>query len=74
MATPLHVHVCPQCGAEAHHVHRHLGDRLIACVTNVRRYRCMNPICEWEGIISTPPPGRATTERATPWGRGWCGC
>lgn len=68
MATPLHVHVCPQCGAEAHHVHRHLGDRLIACVTNVRRYRCMNPICEWEGIISTPPPGRAVGEGSAPWG------
>lgn len=49
------MHSCPECGGRVCRVHRHIGDRLIALFLNVRRYRCENPECAWEGIISGHP-------------------
>lgn len=37
-------------------VHRHLRDRLMSLLLRVHRYRCTNGKCEWEGVVSTPPP------------------
>lgn len=35
-------------------MHRHLGDRVVAILQKVHRYRCGNSACGWEGIISRP--------------------
>jgi hypothetical protein len=42
---------CPQCfGVEFHRAHRSLGEKLLGYGTEVRRYRCANPECNWEGL------------------------
>jgi predicted RNA-binding Zn-ribbon protein involved in translation (DUF1610 family) len=51
-----HVHACPECGQTVGRVHRHLRDRLMAIGLRVHRYRCTNPECRWEGIVSIPRP------------------
>lgn len=51
----MHAHLCPECGGEARQVHRHLGDRLISLVSDVRRYRCAHADCGWEGVVSHHP-------------------
>jgi predicted RNA-binding Zn-ribbon protein involved in translation (DUF1610 family) len=53
------VHACPECGQSVGRVHRHLRDRLMSVVLRVHRYRCSNPDCGWEGIVSIPRPPRA---------------
>lgn len=53
------VHACPECGRNVARVHRHLRDRLMAVGLRVHRYRCTDPECGWEGIVSIPrPPAR----------------
>lgn len=56
-----HVHSCPQCGRELSRVHRHLDDRVVGVLEKVRRYRCTNPECEWEGIVSIPAAPEVAT-------------
>ena len=57
MKTPeKSAHACPQCGQPVSRVHRHFGDRVVAVLEKVYRYRCTNPECEWEGIVSLPTP------------------
>ncbi len=58
-----HVHNCPHCGARVVRVHRHLGDRLVAVVAKVHRYRCSNRDCAWEGIVSLPTAQKQATRR-----------
>lgn len=41
---------CPRCSGEIHRVHRHLLDRLISLYVPVRRYRCANGSCRWQGL------------------------
>lgn len=55
MQASTHVHKCPQCGHQVERVHRHLGDRVVAILERVYRYRCLNGKCGWEGIISLTP-------------------
>jgi hypothetical protein len=40
---------CPRCGGEVHRVHRRTADRIISWIVPVRRYRCSNRECRWEG-------------------------
>lgn len=56
-----HVHACPECGGQVTQVHRHVGDRIVALFLRVYRYRCANPACAWEGIISVPPLAHAAS-------------
>jgi hypothetical protein len=51
-----HVHACPQCGGEVSRVHRHLRDRALSFVLRIHRYRCGDPQCGWEGVVSVPRP------------------
>lgn len=68
LTRPKHVHACPECGAAVSRVHRHLGDRLIGLFQSVHRYRCTNPGCGWEGIVSRPSlPALAGGGSATSW-------
>jgi hypothetical protein len=42
---------CPHCsGVDFHRIHRSLGEKLLGYGTEVRRYRCANPECNWEGL------------------------
>lgn len=41
---------CPRCGNEIHRVHRKELDRAISIAVPVRRYRCWNKECGWEGL------------------------
>lgn len=50
------VHACPECGQNVSRVHRHLRDHVMSLVLRVHRYRCANPQCKWEGVVSIPPP------------------
>jgi len=56
-------------------VQRHLRDRLMSVVLRVHRYRCANPDCGWEGVVSIPRPPRKprqwfawATSSSTSWG------
>jgi hypothetical protein len=57
------VHACPQCGGVVARVHRHLRDRLMGLILRIHRYRCSNPECRWEGVVSVPPPPTAPRTR-----------
>lgn len=42
---------CPRCGEQRwHRIHRTLNDHLIGWGLNLRRYRCENPQCRWQGL------------------------
>jgi hypothetical protein len=60
-----HVHVCPECGQRVTRVHRHFADRWVALFLRVHRYRCSNPVCGWEGIVSRPERPVATYSTLT---------
>ena len=49
---------CPQCDADIHRVHRHALDRLIDIIVPVRRYRCGNSDCQWDGLRVSTVTGR----------------
>jgi hypothetical protein len=40
---------CPRCGGPIHRVHRTRLDHLISIYVPVRRYRCHNEACHWQG-------------------------
>lgn len=62
MQASKQVHRCPQCGHQVERVHRHLGDRVVAVLERVHRYRCLNGQCGWEGIISLPSASPALSD------------
>jgi hypothetical protein len=46
---------CPECGAPLQRIQRKAIDRLISLAWPVRRYRCSNFLCEWEGNLRRSP-------------------
>ena len=42
---------CPQCGGPAARVSRKLTDRMLSVVMPVKRYRCFDLNCNWEGLL-----------------------
>ena len=48
-------HACPQCGGPLQRIPRKALDRLISVAWPVRRYRCENFLCEWEGNLRHRP-------------------
>ncbi|MEJ2599397.1 MAG: hypothetical protein P8Z00_13765 [Anaerolineales bacterium] len=48
----LSAKICPDCGGELHRVHRHSFDRLLGNLSGIplRRYKCGNEYCGWEGL------------------------
>jgi hypothetical protein len=62
---------CPRCRADLHRVHRRTLDHAIDWYVPVRRYRCANRQCNWDGLRiarsthrrrSAPSPHHASTE------------
>ena len=43
-------HACPKCGGELRRRHRHWPDRVLSLLVPVKRYRCKNAGCQWEGL------------------------
>ena len=42
---------CPRCGqAQWHRIHRTLPDHVFGVGLTVRRFRCANEACQWEGL------------------------
>ncbi len=42
---------CPYCGGPVERIRRRPADRLLSFFYPVRRYRCFNLACRWEGIL-----------------------
>lgn len=47
-ARPL---MCPRCGGPVERVRRRPIDRVLSMVRRLRRYRCRNVECRWEGTL-----------------------
>jgi predicted RNA-binding Zn-ribbon protein involved in translation (DUF1610 family) len=41
---------CPRCGGELHRIHRRWRHRVLNLVLPVRRYRCADQSCGWQGL------------------------
>jgi hypothetical protein len=41
---------CPQCNGDLRQVHRRLSERLVGWYVPLRRYRCYNRECRWQGV------------------------
>ena len=41
---------CPRCGADLRRIRRTRTDRMLSLVVPVRRFRCRNEACHWEGL------------------------
>jgi len=41
---------CPQCNGDLRQVHRRPAERLVGWFVPLRRYRCYNRDCRWEGV------------------------
>lgn len=57
---------CPRCQAVAYRVRRRWIDRLISLFRPVRRYRCQEFRCGWEGNIHVTDLKAARPTRAAP--------
>jgi hypothetical protein len=51
--------VCPRCAGSVERVRRRLIDRIVSVFVPVRRYRCRNDACSWEGNLRSA--GRSAT-------------
>lgn len=45
--------VCPVCGGDLRRRHRRWSDRVLSLLVPVKRYRCKNSECPWEGLRAT---------------------
>jgi hypothetical protein len=51
MTSPrLTTHECPRCGSELRRIHRNGMDRLLNLYVPVRRYKCGDHDCQWQGL------------------------
>lgn len=41
---------CPRCGGDLHRIHRLRRDHMLDLFVPVRRYRCKNSDCRWQGL------------------------
>lgn len=46
---------CPKCGRDIHRIHRTRLDHVISVFVPVRRYRCTDRECRWQGLRVTAP-------------------
>jgi hypothetical protein len=45
--------VCPHCGQGTSRIERRWSDRLLNVLVPLRRYRCVNAACGWQGNLRT---------------------
>jgi hypothetical protein len=57
---------CPRCSGEIHRVHRHAFDRAVNWLVPVRRYRCWNQACGWEGLRVSTSHGQSAPPSKRP--------
>jgi hypothetical protein len=51
MTSPrLTTHECPRCGSELRRIHRNSMDLLLDLYVPVRRYKCSDHDCRWQGL------------------------
>lgn len=56
---------CPKCSGAIHRVHRTSLDRWVSAYVPVRRYRCADSRCRWEGLrTGTSRQGSPSRNRA----------
>jgi predicted RNA-binding Zn-ribbon protein involved in translation (DUF1610 family) len=41
---------CPRCGSDLRRIHRSTSDRILGLFVPLRRYRCSNRECAWQGL------------------------
>ena len=46
--------LCPDCNGEIHRVHRRFRDTAVSWFLPVRRYRCSDRDCRWQGVRVIP--------------------
>ena len=46
---------CPLCGSTARRIPRRALDRVMNALWEVRRFRCANAMCGWEGNVRMKP-------------------
>lgn len=49
---------CPRCNGATNPIARRFVDLLTSIFVPVRRYRCREMRCDWEGNLRKPPTGR----------------
>jgi hypothetical protein len=49
---------CPRCGGAVERIRRRFIDRVLSLFRPVRRYRCENFLCHWEGTCPVNPSPR----------------
>jgi len=47
--------MCPHCGNTTRRIPRRPLDRVVNVVWDVKRFRCANPMCGWEGSVRMKP-------------------
>jgi len=47
--------LCPVCGSSVRRVPRRLLDRVVNLLWEVKRFRCANAMCGWEGNVRMKP-------------------
>jgi hypothetical protein len=47
--------LCPRCGSTTRRIPRQLLDRVVNVLWDVKRFRCTNATCGWEGGVRVKP-------------------
>jgi hypothetical protein len=47
--------LCPLCGSTARRIPRTTLDRVVNVLWDVKRFRCANAMCGWEGSVRMKP-------------------
>jgi hypothetical protein len=47
--------LCPRCGSTTRRIPRQPLDRVINMLWDVKRFRCTNAMCGWEGAVRIQP-------------------
>ena len=47
--------MCPHCGNTTRRIPRRPLDRVVNVLWDVKRFRCANPTCGWEGSVRVKP-------------------
>lgn len=57
---------CPLCQSRVDRIRRTTFDRILSVVSPRRRYRCLSPLCTWEGVLKQGRKARREKATARP--------